>query len=207
MNRKLALGLALATACVGALTAPSATATAVAHGRAATVTQAYGCTTPVGDITENIQVTGKARQSHGGISLTGVVFAFVNDFGVTVTINKITFVVPNPDQRNAPYQNRSAAVSRKPAGWTAGHTKAGLYEAHKGSQDLADGATLEVPMLSASYANSGPKGTVVKWRPGTFSFNVTQPDPGAIVCTPTKPLQVFASYTEQGSPPAEHARH
>lgn len=200
MNRTLALTVTLAAGCAGALTAPGAVVGAVARVDAqdvgSTVTQLYGCTTPVGDIEENIQVTGTARKSHGGIALKGVVFTFFNDFGVGVTIKNVRFAVPDPDAKNAPYKKGSARVSAKPKGWTAGHRAGEIYELHKATMDLGDGATLEVPALSASYGATGPKGTVVKWRAGTFSFDVTQPDPGAIVCTPEKPWQVFASYTE-----------
>jgi hypothetical protein len=168
-----------------------------ATGHGATITQGFHCTTPVGDIDEDIQVDGNALDGgRGKLLLTGVTFAFLNNFGVDVTIDKIRFWVPDPNQDSAPYKPGSASVSEQPKGWRAGHKGAGLFEYFAGTQVLADGATLEVPSLGAAYRNRGPRGTVIKWKPGEFSFNVESPDPGLIDCTPVKPIQTFASIKE-----------
>ncbi len=202
MYVKIALGAAiagtLASVAVGAtLVAPSADGMSAPAGRLASITQKFHCTTPVGDINENITVTGSAKASHAQLLLRRVTFTFLNDFGTDVTINKIRFSVPDPDQVNAHYQAGSAAVTKSPKGWTAGHKGVtGIFMYYPGTQVLANGGIIEVPQLSASYAASGPKGTLVEWKPGDFSFNLKSPDAGVISCSPQKPIQTFASITE-----------
>ena len=160
------------------------------------VTQRYRCSTPVGGIGEDGTVSGSVREASGSLQLSKVTYTFLNNFGTGVTINKIRFSVPDPNQDSAPYEDGSATVSGKPTGWSAGHTKDGIFEYFKGTQDVADGAAIPVPQLSASYTDAGPKGTLVEWKPGAFSFNVKSPDAGLISCTPKKPVQTFASFQE-----------
>jgi hypothetical protein len=192
MRTRVGLGFVLVMTGVVAV-APLASA---APTHSASVTQKYRCATPVGPVGEDIIVSGTASASHGQLALGKVTFEFLNNFGTDVTINKIRFVVPDPDRANAPYQQGSAKVDSKPKGWTAGHQASGIFEFYAGTQVLADGATIAVPGLSAAYRAAGPKGTLVEWKPGPFSFNVKSPDPGLIACKPKAPVKTFASVQE-----------
>lgn len=144
---------------------------------------------------EPVDVSAKARAARDRLLLRRVQYAFVNNFGVDITINDVRFAVPDPSKRDAPYQKGSAAVADDPRGWLAGHQGGGgqLFEDFADDVDVAEGDTIPVA-LSAAYGSTGPKGTVIKWKAGPFSFFVT--DGGSIDCSPIAPFRTIASVTE-----------
>jgi hypothetical protein len=158
------------------------------------VFQDYSCSTPIGDVIETVGVSAKAEPAGNRLKLKNVKYAFVNNFGIDITVNDVHFSVPDPNKRDAPYRKGSAAVADDPPGWQAGHQGGQIFEQHAGDLDVAEGETIPVAALSAGYGSKGPKGTVVKWKAGPFSFFVV--DGGPIDCKPIAPFRTIASISE-----------
>lgn len=161
-------------------------------------TQAYSCSTPIGTESGTATISGKAvlNATTKVITLSAVKFSIKNTFGLTISGNNIKVSVPDPNTTSAPYITGSAKVATTPAGWTAGHGTTGLFALHKGTLTFANGSTISNAALSGRYKDKGPKGTVISFKPGTVSFNLTSPISGTVTCTPSGTVVTFASVTE-----------
>jgi hypothetical protein len=190
-------GLATGSVIATLVIAPTAVGqTAPGHGPAGAkgVLQDFTCSTPIGEVIETVGVSAKALPVGARLLLKNVKYAFVNNFGTDITINDVRFAVLGPPRQWAPYQKGSAVVADDPAGWAAGYKAGQLFEHFAGDMDVAADATIPVAALSAAYGSTGPKGTVVKWKAGPFSFFVESGGP--IDCSPIAPFRTIASVTE-----------
>lgn len=165
---------------------------------AATITQAYSCSSPIGTLSASVRVSGSAALNSTGksINLSRVKFTVTNPTSTTISADNIVVTVRDPNKTAAPYKAGTAKVASTPPGWTAGHNASGVFAKHAGTVTLAGGGTVSNAALSASYANQGSSGTVISYKPGAVSFNLTSPIPGTVTCTPTAPVKRFASVTE-----------
>lgn len=189
-------GAALAAVALVAAVAPvAAGATAPSHGVTPRIDQSYTCHTPVGDESFTIGVTGKATIKGSRISLKKVLYTVTNDLGLSITVKKVKVHVPDPAKSLATYKKNSAKVSKKPAGWQAGHDSSGIFAYYPGSQTVPDGKTVSIAALSAKYKAKGAKGDEVDFQPGDLSFTLTSPIQGDVTCTADDPVGTFASVT------------
>jgi len=140
----------------------------------------------------SVSVSGSAALSGGTIILSGVVFTI--SFSGGMAVDNLQFDVFQSDQKSAPYIKGSAAVASTPPGWKAGHTYAGLYALYKGR---LGGSSVSNAALSAEYADKGPQGTLVAFRPGEIWFETLVPVQASVSCHPTnRVIPNIASVTE-----------
>jgi hypothetical protein len=166
---------------------------------ASTITQAYTCATPLGSESGSVTVAGSAalNATTNTIKLSGVKFTIHNPLSTTaISADHIVVRVPDPNNTSAPYVAGSAKVAARPPGWKAGHSTTGVFASHAGTLTLPAAGTLSNAALSATYSDKGPKGTVVSFKPGKVTFDLTSPITGSVACTPTAPVGTFASVTE-----------
>jgi hypothetical protein len=192
------LGRIASVACTTAVIGSGVFAAAVPAADAATISQAYSCSSPVGTLSASVKVAGAAALNSTGsaIILSKVKFTITNPTTTTISADHIVVTVPDPNPTSAPYKAGTAKVASTPAGWTAGHNTSGVFAEHTGTITLAGGGTVSNAALSARYANKGPHGTVISYKPGPVSFDLTSPISGPVSCTPNPPVGTFASVTE-----------
>lgn len=196
MQVKLGRGAAVATAFALATVAPSAAAIQVAAPSVSPMlTQIYTCSTPIGDVSIFVDITGKATVKKGKVTLKNVTYSVNNDLGFDLVIDNVKVSVPDPSKKKAPYVDGSVKVAKDPKGWKAGHDKTGIFALYKGTQTVTNGSSVDVAALSATYSAQGPKGTLVEFKAGMVTFHAQSPVEGDVVCTPDDPAGTFASVT------------
>jgi hypothetical protein len=197
MNVKLGLGVAAVTTLAVAAVAPAASARpAGARSVHPTITQAYTCHTPIGDIGLSGTVTGKAKIKKGTIKLSKVIYSIKNTTGFDLVVDSVKIWTPDPSQSSAPYKKGSVKVAKKPKGWKAGHDSVGIFASHAKSMTIANNDDVTSAALGAKYKVKGEPGTEIDFQPGDVTFHVSAPIEGDVSCSPDDPVGTFASVTE-----------